>query len=201
MECQQWPECSHASSSRPLVVQSLMFPPCLYKEYTRQVFDTFIREVVVHACSRQTLRAPGAGGDIDESDQCCQVVEGDVREMVAPQWEAWVGSSSPQLLKGSCVKCDMLKPTDASTDSQLWWNPVHRRDDELCLSCGCVVLPAPISLRSCLRSFVILVCLPGFLYGLCFDTPSEMLGLKDGLFFQVSEMDTKTCTIRLAEAH
>lgn len=135
-----------------------------------------IWELVVHACSSRMLQAPGAGGDIDESDQCCQVVEGDVREMVAPQWEGWVGGcQQPSAAEGSCVKCDMLKPTDASTDSQLWWNPVHRPDDELCLSCGCVVLPAPISLLSCLRRFLILVCLPVFLYGPCFDTPSEKM--------------------------
>lgn len=38
---------------------------------------------------------------------------------VAPQWDVWVISYSPQLLKGSCVKSDTLKPTNANADSQL----------------------------------------------------------------------------------
>lgn len=65
------------------------------------------------------LWALGAGGDDDESDQRCQAGEGDLRKIAAPQWEVWVVSYSPQLLTGSCVKSDTLKPTNANIDSQL----------------------------------------------------------------------------------
>lgn len=107
-------------SGRPLVIQSVLFPPCLNKVYPHQVSDTSIWWLVVHACTGRMLGASGAGGNINECDQCCQVVEGDQREMVAPQWDVWVVCNSPQLLKGNCVKSDMLQPADANTDSQLW---------------------------------------------------------------------------------
>lgn len=67
----------------------------------------------------EMLHALRAGGDDDESDQRCQAGDGDLRKMVAPQWAVWAVRYSPRLLKGSCVKSDTLKPTDANTDSQL----------------------------------------------------------------------------------
>lgn len=65
------------------------------------------------------LRVPSAGGDADESDQRCQAGDGDLRKTVAPQWAVWVVRSGPRLLKGSRVKSDTLKPTDANTGSLL----------------------------------------------------------------------------------
>lgn len=94
-----------------------MFPPRLYN--TRQVFDTFIWESVVHACSSQMLQASAAGGDIDESDRCCQVVEGDLREMAAPQWECgWVAAAL------SCWRGGLCQMWHAWTHRCQPWQPV-----------------------------------------------------------------------------
>lgn len=54
--------------------------------------------------------------------------------------------------------------------------------------------------RVCSVSWSLCVCL-AFFMGCVLTCSQKMLGLKDRLFFQVSEMDTKTCTIRLAGAH
>jgi len=59
------------------------------------------------------------GGEDNEIDRCCQAAEGNVKMMVALQWGVWVAGFSPQLLKGSCVKSDTLKPTNANPDSQM----------------------------------------------------------------------------------
>lgn len=153
--------------------------------------------LVLHACTVWMLQASGAGGSINECDQCCQVVEGDQGKIVAPQWDVWVICNSPQLLKGNCVTSDMPKP---DTDSQLWQHPVHRRDYVFCLSCGCVVLPDSSALVFAVLYWSLYARL-AFLFGLCFDMHSKALTLKESMFFQVSGMDTKTCTIRLVGAY
>lgn len=60
-------------------------------------------------------------------------------------------------LQGHRVKSDMLKPADGNADKR---NPLRRRDEELCLSCGRVVLPGLTVPLECLQSSAD-PCVPG----------------------------------------
>lgn len=51
----------------------------------RQVSHTFVCQLVTHACTAWMLQASAAGGNINECDQCCHVVEEDERGVDAPQ--------------------------------------------------------------------------------------------------------------------
>lgn len=81
------------------------------------------------------------------------------RGMDAPQGDAWVVGNSlpPPTLQGHRVKSDTLKPADGNADKR---NPLCRRDEELCLSCGRVVLPGLTVPLECLQSSAD-PCVPG----------------------------------------